>query len=268
MGACITRLIARIAFLPPQRGFFDYWRTPASVSMIEVPIARVRVPVLFIANERARFTVLYSHGNAAHVVGMQSMARLLSEELPCNFAAYEYPGYSTTAWIDESRVDDVPPSETSTLEAAECALMWLIEERHIDPRTIVLYGTSLGTGCAVHLAWYCAQRTIPIGGLILQAPLASAFRVVFSWLWLTLPFDIFASIDKIGGVQCRIAMIHGTADKVVPIAHSRMLARAAQPHVLFKPLYVEGANHNDIETQATAAWLNYVREFFCTLVCE
>lgn len=268
MGAYIARLIASIAFRPPVRSVFDYWRNPEHAALLDLPAARVRVPMLFVPYPRAMYTVLYSHGNATHVIGMQSIGRIISEALKCNFVAFEYPGYTDSAWMDPERTDPLLPSESSTLEAAECALLWLIERERIDPRSIVLYGNSLGSGPAVHLAVWCAQRGLPVGGLILQSPIASAFRVLMPCMYRTLPFDIFANIDKIGGVRCRVAIMHGTGDRVVPIANAHMLAKAVPPELLFPPLYIEGANHNDIESLATAAWLGYVRNFMQQLMCE
>lgn len=265
MGASLSAFVASMAFMPPEPSFFERWGPPANITTLELPKAGVRVPLLYAEQPAAQFTILFSHGNAESLAGLRSMARFMNSELACNFAAFEYPGYAQTAWSDTQRTEQLLPSEAATLEAAECALAWLIDERHIEPRTIVLYGRSLGSGAAVHLAAQCGKSDVPLAGLVLQSPIASAFRVMLPHLWWTLPYDIFANIDKIGDVRCPTTIVHGTADRVVPLANAKQLAAAIPPAQLFEPLYIDGAGHNNIERQFGSVWLEHLRAFLARL---
>lgn len=265
MGASLSAFVASMAFMPPEPSIFERWGPPANISVLELPKSRVRIPLLYAEQPAARFTILFSHGNAESLAGLRSMARFMNSELECNFAAFEFPGYAQTAWIDENCTEPLLPSEATTLEAAERALTWLIEERRIEPRTIVLFGRSLGSGAAVHLAANCGKSDVPLAGLVLQSPIASAFRTMMPGLWWTLPYDIFANIDKIGDVRCTTTIVHGTADRVVPIANAKQLAAALPPALLFEPLYIEGAGHNNIERQFGHLWLEHMRKFLARL---
>lgn len=65
-------------------------------------------------------------------------------------------------------------------------------------------GRSLGTGPTVEFASKNNVRAT-----ILQSPLLSAIRVVVNTR-VTLPIDIFASINKIHKVKAPVLVIHGT----------------------------------------------------------
>jgi pimeloyl-ACP methyl ester carboxylesterase len=58
--------------------------------------------------------------------------------------------------------------------------------------------------------------------------------------------SFFISVDNIGKVESPILIIHGTNDRVVPIAHAYELHKRCQNPVL--PLWVQGAGHDDIYT--------------------
>lgn len=51
-------------------------------------------------------------------------------------------------------------------------------------------------------------------------------------------------IDK---VQCRVLVMHGTRDRVVPISHAKELHERAGQHAV-APLWIEGGGHDDLYT--------------------
>jgi pimeloyl-ACP methyl ester carboxylesterase len=257
MGAFVSSQ----AFLPPRHLIVS----PPSGSVnafVDLPRCGVRVPILFLrsAHPRAK-TLFFAHGNAEDIQLLGEFAAFLAHNLRVNFCAFEYPGYMGTSWITPQSVPLVP-SEYATLEAAEVSLQWLLRQEGIAAPDVVLYGRSLGSGSAVHLAAHCAQNNVPIGGLVLQSPIASAVRVVFPNIWFTLPFiDIFANVDKIGSVKCRTTIIHGTADEVVPVANAIHLESLIPAHLRVPALFIDGAFHNNIESQYTHVWLSHLARF-------
>lgn len=231
-------------------------------AVVDLPRCGVRVPILFVRGPQAHAkTLFFAHGNAEDVQLLGDFAMYLSRTLGVNFCAFEYPGYVGTSWID-ARNEPLLPSEPATLEAAEVSLQWLLKQDGIAAKDVILYGRSLGSGSAVHLGAHCARNNVPIGGLILQSPIASAVRVVFPNIWFTVPFvDIFANVDKIGTVQCQTTIIHGTADEVVPFANALHLDSLIPPHLRFEPLFIDGAHHNDIEARFTNVWQTHLARF-------
>ena len=79
---------------------------------------------------------------------------------------------------------------------------------------IILWGFSLGSGPAVHLA----SKYKNIKGLVLEAPLASVYLILekdFNVNYEDNEGDIYGNIYKIGKVGCSIMMIHGKSDEVI-----------------------------------------------------
>ena len=66
----------------------------------------------------------------------------------------------------------------------------------------------------------------------LQAPIASGARVVFGDAGVAArPLDIFTNYSKIGRVTRPVAIMHGSADQVVPISNGEALFDALKsPH--------------------------------------
>ncbi len=71
------------------------------------------------------------------------------------------------------------------------------------------YGRSLGSGPTCQLAEELAADGVELGGVMLQSPLASAFRVAFNFRF-TMPGDLFPNIDRVKNVACPMFIIHGT----------------------------------------------------------
>jgi fermentation-respiration switch protein FrsA (DUF1100 family) len=150
--------------------------------------------------------------------------------------------------------------------AAEAAFDWLTQTQHISSSSIILFGRSLGSGAAVHLAVRAAQNNVAIGGLILQSPLTSVVRVRFPRLCVTIPLvDMFVNVDKIGLVNCRTTVIHGNKDAVVPVECAHQLYDAIPDLHRATPLFIDNGHHNDIE-QHQPAWLNHIAQFITACV--
>ncbi len=107
-------------------------------------------------------------------------------------------------------------STLDMLEPLHRLYAWLIEKRGFKPEDIIIDGFSIGTGPATELA-----ATRPCGGLILEAPFLSAPRVVTRVRLL--PVDPFPNLKRIGDVKCRVLMIHGTGDRVIPYSRAEAL---------------------------------------------
>lgn len=201
-----------------------------------------RIAVVHVPNPDARFTLLFSHGNAEDVGQNQPYFRLLRE---AGFAvlAYEYPGYGPS----QGR-----PSEKGAYEAADAAYDHLTRELGVPSERIIMLGRSLGAAAALYLA---ARR--PVGGVVLESPFVTAFRVLTRVP--IFPFDKFDNLSRIGRVRAPLLIIHGTADSVVPTWHGRRLFQAApEPKQAW---WVEGADHNDLMLVAGKAYFERLREF-------
>ena len=115
--------------------------------------------------------------------------------------------------------------------------------RGVPADRVVLFGESLGTGVAVHLA---GER--PVAGVVLQVPYTSIADVTKIHYWF-LPVDLmlkdrFESLAAIGHVHAPLLVGVAGQDEVVTAEQGRRLFAAAhQPKQLFE---APDARHNDL----------------------
>jgi fermentation-respiration switch protein FrsA (DUF1100 family) len=176
-----------------------------------------------------RPTLLYFHGNAGNMSGR---AKRFRQALDSGFGllAMSYRGYPGSGGL---------PSEAAFFSDSLEIFDWLAAKTP----DIVIYGESLGTAVAVHVA---AER--PGRALVLEAPFTSALdlaHAAYPWVPVSLLMrDPFLSREGILHVEEPLLIIHGTADGVVPIAMGReMFALAHEPKKL---AVIDGAAHSDL----------------------
>ena len=167
--------------------------------------------------------------------------------------AYDYTGYGKS---------NGTPSEINCYADIEAAFSYLTQVRHIPHESIVLYGRSLGSGPSCYLAQKTAREGRSIGGVILQSPLLSAYRVAFDFRF-TMVGDRFPNIDYAPHIQCPVFIIHGTQDEVVPFWHGQELFLALNQKWRARPFWVQGAGHNNIEAllRSTGTFVHKLAEF-------
>lgn len=195
---------------------------------------------------QASYTILFSHGNAEDL-GMIAPFVVRLRDLGLNVLTYDYPGYGTSSGS---------PSEENAYAAIDAAYDYLVTEKGVDPKTIILHGRSLGGGVAVDLA----SRKL-VGGLIMESTFTSAFRVITRYP--ILPFDKFENIKKIDDVMCPVLVIHGTNDWTIPLYHGRRLFEAANEPK--QALWVDGAGHNNLVNTNEKLYLDTIKRFVQTL---
>lgn len=193
-------------------------------------------------NPRARYTILYSHGNAEDLGDCFPLYEQL-RHLGFNVLAYDYRGYGTSTGT---------PSEEGSYRDIEAAYEYLVNHLHVPPSRIVLLGRSVGGGPSTDLA---VRK--PVAGLVLESTFTSAFRIPlrFRFLW----WDKFDNLEKVARLRCPLLVIHGRSDGVISCWHGEKLYEAApQPK---RCLWVEGAGHNDVHWVAGAAYGDAMVEF-------
>ena len=106
---------------------------------------------------------------------------------------------------------------------------------------MILYGQSIGSGPSTYLA--SQPFAADAAALILHSPILSGIRVMLP-IERTLFVDPFPNIDWITEVTIPTAVIHGTADEIVPFAHGRTLHDLSSNRL--PPLWLARGGHNDI----------------------
>src|SRR3954471_12003772 len=92
------------------------------------------ISAIYLPNPAAKFTVLYSHGNAEDIGDLRPW---LEQFQAAGFAvfAYDYHGYGTSEGVT---------SEKNVYADADAAYAYLTGILHIAPQKIISYGRSVG----------------------------------------------------------------------------------------------------------------------------
>ena len=202
----------------------------------------VRLCAIHLPNPQARYTLLYSHGNAEDVGDILPDLEALRQNGFAVFA-YDYRGYGLSTGT---------PSVKGACTDILTAYHYLTTTLGVPARQVVLYGRSVGGGPSVHLA---AVR--PVGGVILQSTFTSAFVVVTKVP--ILPFDRFRNLARIDRIGCPLLVMHGRRDGVVPFSHGlKLYARAAEPK---RALWLDGVGHNSFPGEHEPQYWAALAEF-------
>lgn len=184
----------------------------------------MQISAVYLPNAKAKYTVLYSHGNAEDLGDSQPIFEEI-RDLGFGVFAYDYQGYGTSQG---------EPSESNAYDDVEAAYHYLTVNLCIKAENIISYGHSLGGAVAIDIA-----SKKPFAGLIVESSFTTAFRVMTQIS--ILPFDKFRNIDKIEKVNCPVLIIHGVKDNMIVVGHGKALfERAIEPKQI---ILVEQAGH-------------------------
>ena len=195
--------------------------------------------------------LLYLHGTF----------RNLYQNLP-KMEALRDTGFSVLAvdyrgWGDSS---PIIPSEESISSDVDRAWAELVK-RQPQAHRRVIFGHSMGGAVAITLASNL-RHSVDFGALIVESTFTRMPDVAAeAGFWGRLAAAVtslrFDSLSKIGRVDAPILMLHGTADKTVPIQLGRRLRDAAPPGVRW--VEFPGGTHSRLHSDAPAAYRSALR---------
>ena len=185
-----------------------------------------KIAILKLINPRARFTLLFSHGNAEDINLLFEYLKIYYDK-GFSIIAYDYPGYGQSEGAS---------TETGAESAIETVYKYALAEG-IKPERLIAFGRSLGGGPTLYLA-----RNHKLGGVMLESTFVSAYRVMTKYPLL--PFDRFNNIARIKNILTPLFITHGELDRIIPFWHGKALFESARTErKLFFP--VEGGGHNN-----------------------
>jgi len=253
IALCAYAAVALFAYFASDGMIFQPPRSSYTVNTL--PFQRIPVgtqdslAVTYLPHEDARYTLLFSHGNAedlGHVLPFLQAMR----DVGFSVVGYDYRGYGQSG--------SGPATASKAIDDAEAVFQYVTGDLGVPPDQIIIFGRSVGSGPAVELAARHAAA-----GLVLESAFTTAFRVMTRVSLL--PFDKFSNLTRIRDVRCPVLVMHGTRDFVIPWSHGQqLLAAASEPK---RAYWVEGAGHNDLALVAGAGYAQAFKELV-TLIDE
>ena len=235
MGLVPSGLVESLLFQPPRPP--SYTNTPNFFQLVTTHNSSIQC--FFVQVENPVYTILFSHGNAEDIGMIFEWFKEIALQLNCNVFAYDYTGYGLS-------YSEVGPAEKYCFSDIQAAFDYLTGTEGILAKDIILYGRSLGSGASCELAMRQSAKSDPVGGVILQSPLMSAYRVAFNFKY-TMPGDMMCNIDKVPHINSLVFVIHGNRDEIVPFFHGEELYLGTKVQYRYEPFWVDGAGHNNIE---------------------
>ena len=197
------------------------------------------INAVYLEAPNAEYTILFSHGNAEDLGNVVPFMRQF-HALGYSVLMYDYRGYGTS---------EGSPSVRKTYQDIDAAYRWLVDQKKIAPKNIIVQGRSVGGGPS---SWLAAHREV--GGLVIESSFTSAFRV--KTRWKLFPWDKFDNLKHIQQVKCPVLIMHGRDDEILPFWHGEKLYNAALGKKM--NLWIDGGQHNDY---AYVAGNDYIESF-------
>lgn len=194
--------------------------------------------------EKAKATIVFSHGNAGSIGHHLPFVAWLPEE-GFNVFIYDYRGYGKS----EGKVD-----RKGMTEDAAAAFRAAAEREEVDEGKLLSLAHSLGGAKSV--AGLAADRPAGLRGVVVISSFASYSAMARIWggnVGAQLTNDEFAAgglIGKLEGVP--VLIMHGDADEVIPFDEGRVLAAAAREPKEFWA--VPGGRHSDLLLRDDGKW--------------
>jgi fermentation-respiration switch protein FrsA (DUF1100 family) len=175
--------------------------------------------------------LLWFYGNGENIAAIWPIIRDFRPQ-EAAVLVLDYPGYGAS---------EGKATEAGLYEAADLAYDALRRRPDVDPKRIYVYGRSLGSAAATHIA-----STREVAGLILESPFTSAKGMAARHYRFVPRVLVRLRLDNIGRmprIHCPTLIFHGTADMLAPMRMGQEVAAAAGGPVEF--VMIEGAGHND-----------------------
>ncbi|GBE58994.1 hydrolase [Babesia ovata] len=177
-------------------------------------------PVLYLPSPApSNVVMIYLHGNSCDIGQVKPELRLISHELNVTVLAVEYPGYGVSP--------EVAVATGELINYRVRATVNFLISLGVDPRSIILFGRSIGTGPAAAIAAEFKQRGVQCGGVVLQSPYISIHKIIEDYFalgtWLVSNFwDTEKALHDMGPTT-PLLIIHGLVDEIVPVSHGQTL---------------------------------------------
>lgn len=175
--------------------------------------------------------ILYCHGNNAAISNYGEVASIFAS-YGWSLLIFDYRGFG------ESSKPTSGLNEESLFADAQSALGWL-KRRGISEKRVIVWGHSLGSPIAAHLA-----ANSNLAGAVLEGSFSSAFdmsRYRYPWIYIPefLIVDQLATARYVKEIKIPLLVMHAELDRIIPFAlGERVYAAANDPKQFLKVIGV------------------------------
>jgi len=208
---------------------------------------KVKLSAWYIPSPQRKGVVLFCHGNAGNISHRLDSIRIF-HDIGLDVLIFDYRGYGKS---------EGSPGEKGTYLDAEAVWKYLMEEKHIPLKKIVVFGRSLGSAIA-------AETVLRHGGgmLIVESGFTSIPDLGAS-LYPFLPVRLLSrysynSLKKVKDIGIPKLFVHSPDDEIIPFSHGKRLFQdAAEPKQF---LEIRGG-HNEGYMVSGTLYTQGLREF-------
>lgn len=187
--------------------------------------------LLFKTPHPSKGLILYFHGNADNLQRWGNYAGDFTK-YGYDVLMMDYRGYGKSTG---------KPNEVNLYRDAGLVFNWA--KANLKFNELIIYGRSLGTAVASHLAMTAHPKM-----LILETPfdeLRGAILPILKPLFALLPFNYsFPTIEHLASIHCRTIIFHGTNDMITPISSALKLKPLLQDDDEF--VVIEEGTHGNL----------------------
>jgi pimeloyl-ACP methyl ester carboxylesterase len=214
-----------------------------------------KVNALYFKNPHTEKHIVYCHGNAGNIYHNIHMIHRLGKY--ASVILFDYRGFGKS---------DGTPSEDNIYNDIQSVWNYLVSEKKISPKNIILYGTSLG--CAP-TSWLASQlcrnknhhHKSPLA-IIMESGFSSLKHVTLDWYPKFLAYlqsQQFNNMAHVKEIKNKIPVIvaHGEEDEIVNIKHMHKLKKCNH-HVHAIKL---NGRHNDSKLDSNHHYLATIRKY-------
>ena len=226
----------RLTFFPDNDSLIPIQEFPHFVTerWIETPDGETIQSFLFMHDgNRKRPLIIYFHGNAGNLYHRFDAATRLYQ-IGQDVLLVSYRGYAKSSG---------KPNEEGIYIDGVSAVNYAIDNLGYCENEITIFGRSLGSTVAVHIAQYRNFKNV-----ILITPLTSGKEMAIAMGFGLMKFlagNSYNSLEKINNIESRILIIHGDRDEVVPYRMGKKLFEeySGTKHMVT----IKDGSHNDLQ---------------------
>lgn len=259
LAACSSITIGEEDVLQPKPSVTPQTFDREGVALSDTSIAvtdSVNVNAWHLTQERARGTVLFFGGNGFYLVQSRGYLHALTRP-PVDALFWDYRGYG--------RSDGTPGVEVLRQDALT-VYDHLVEGRGVDPERVFVWGHSMGSFLATHVA---QERTV--GGVVLENPATNVDDWVghlFPWfvrLFVRVEVDPILqaenNVERVRALDVPLLVVAGADDTVTSPEMARELHREAGSSNK-ELIVVEDGGHNGLydDPDVQAAYGRFVED--------